>query len=199
MSEQTWMDEFYPTPAVGSAGSDKEAALHSLQKWMGALPHNLERHGLKAPPIDFSSETCSLCARHLSSRGSCAECPLLKVESIDGTRGCWSGSAFHRYSDTGDPSEMIGLLSKASLLERAKPTREERIGAAIDIAETWRDQLDYGVEPDHYLIYAPARAATHQCEYRETEGFDPEVLFNGLYVMVPVFIPARAIERKLEG
>lgn len=82
MSLDTWMDEFYPISAktVGCNEDALSAARHSLRKWVGLRPENLERHGVEFDTDDMrllnynddplkeqreqltlNYETCSLC------------------------------------------------------------------------------------------------------------------------------------------
>lgn len=93
MSLKTWMDEFYPITAeeVASEGTPLEIAQHSLTKWTGVRPENLEHHGLTRkgsriydtlndrwdkPFIILDDESCSLCVRHYQGDDGCTGCPI---------------------------------------------------------------------------------------------------------------------------
>lgn len=129
MSLETWKAEFYPQPA-DEVPAD-EAVAHSLQKWKGMRPENLERHGVDAEwsylafedqTLGIDASTCALC-KHFA-RGSCLKCPLAIVRggvACDMRRedearpyGC---SPFHKWATIGDPEPMIKWLEKALPLE----------------------------------------------------------------------------------
>lgn len=84
-----WLKEFYPIPAENAANSDHAALTHSLKKWTGLLPKNLEKYSCTfdaeySEVIDdkgnticsIDGTTCALCERHYVKRISCIECPL---------------------------------------------------------------------------------------------------------------------------
>lgn len=77
MSADSWRSEFYPVDAetVAKHGDAVKAVEHSLQKWRGALPKNLKKHGLSCAPLAFIADTCSLCKMYISGR-CCRACPL---------------------------------------------------------------------------------------------------------------------------
>ena len=77
MSFETWKAEFYPVCAT-EVEPGLPSIEHSLQKWTGALPDNLEKHGCqykfygvyeidsdKSKFIRFNSRTCALCMNHI--------------------------------------------------------------------------------------------------------------------------------------
>ena len=106
MSIQTWLEEFMPVDPDTYAGSEivenmtaKEAVLHSIKKWEGALPENLEKHNLNYgshaiydlynldEEVEFSGDNCALCAKYprcssnyIPGTGKmekkCPDCPL---------------------------------------------------------------------------------------------------------------------------
>lgn len=89
MSLATWKKEFYPTTAKTAAARTGAVKCieHSLKKWEGALPENLEKHGLeyedhviwnkeKTESMRFDSWTCALCKKYLD-RYDCSGCPIV--------------------------------------------------------------------------------------------------------------------------
>lgn len=92
MSLDTWMQEFYPVRAEHA----KDALEHSIQKWTGMLPENLEKHevsvrhygpgGLRVTEKGgqgfFLRSTCALCVQHLKESRYCDSCPLFKVRGM---------------------------------------------------------------------------------------------------------------------
>lgn len=90
MSLETWIKEFYPTPAGENVDTALQAAKHSLHKWRGTSKENLAKHGVITDKnriielndnihddryFEFDSFTCSLC-EYVDS--SCCECPLVE-------------------------------------------------------------------------------------------------------------------------
>jgi len=74
MSIKTWKTEFYPIAAVQLANSlDSVCIEHSIQKWKGLLPKNLQKHGLKKDhftisdsksEFNFDANSCALCHKY---------------------------------------------------------------------------------------------------------------------------------------
>jgi len=104
MSLESWKSEFYPVDAADVAAgnvSDVHLLEHSIRKWVGRLPQNLERHGLvvdrfcrtdivEQPKGDFfifGSQSCSLCRMysHFEQDVPCGDCPIVKLT----TRKCF--------------------------------------------------------------------------------------------------------------
>lgn len=82
MSEQTWLDEYYPVPASDFEGSADliAATKHSLQKWEGNIIANSDKHGIFEPPIGCGGNTCALCIACFgsdNSEGECVKCPIV--------------------------------------------------------------------------------------------------------------------------
>lgn len=124
MSEQTWLEEFYPIPALEAAKQGERVALeHSIQKWKGATGENLAKHGLQDTPrvaLVGYDDGCALCVLHNyigrndACRGCCAKgchayltewhCgdPLLMIEHLETAR-------YHLpvYQDGGDPGDEV--------------------------------------------------------------------------------------------
>ena len=134
MSLQTWMDEFYPTPAQ-KFPTELEAVEHSLRKWKGLTRENLEKHGVihrgwnirddNDTRLLIDSTTCALCQRHTKDEedfANCDKCILKKVNvsEFDGQHyGCDPAMPGHDYSIfyvfivRSNPQPMIELLEKA--------------------------------------------------------------------------------------
>lgn len=120
MSLQSWIDEFYPTPA--SQATEENAVEHSLQKWTGLLPENLEKHGvvLQGAVFDpaipdewfsFNARTCALCEIYmepdLAGEPVCGRCPLAKAgKECSGPEG----NPWTHWLRTSDPEPMIQAL-----------------------------------------------------------------------------------------
>jgi len=92
MSLATWKEEFYPVDA-GACPRD-QALEHSILKWTGLLPENLEKHGVRkrASYIEDSEEkdwlsidanSCALCKHYYISTYGCSHevntCPIVRV------------------------------------------------------------------------------------------------------------------------
>lgn len=108
---EAWRQEFYPIPADMVAPED--AAKHSLKKWQGLLPENLQRHGLTGIKFFcFNAETCALCVHHLkppagsSKTKHCETCPIFTLKH----RSC--GPEYGRWFVVKDPEPMIRLLQE---------------------------------------------------------------------------------------
>ena len=135
MSLQTWMDEFYPTPAQ-KFPTELEAVEHSLRKWKGLTKESLEKHGVvhrrrfsirddAHVQLAIDSTTCALCVQHYqesAGTSNCDNCILKKVNvsEVDGQHyGCdetlpgEERSTFYKFIDQSNPQPMIELLEKA--------------------------------------------------------------------------------------
>ena len=100
MSLQSWKEEFY-SPEVGTQEyketvlTERDVVLHSLRKWIGLLPYNLESHGVihevihgcdivmeendDEEYVEINDSSCSLCFTYSKPFNSCKLCPLSKV------------------------------------------------------------------------------------------------------------------------
>lgn len=134
MSLQTWMDEFYPTPAQ-KFPTELEAVEHSLRKWKGLTKENLEKHCVDQrhssikdasdAKLAIDSTTCALCQQHTEDGedfADCDKCILKKinVSEFDGQHyGCASAlpekdvTTYREFTVYGNPQPMIELLEKA--------------------------------------------------------------------------------------
>lgn len=128
MSLKTWRAEFYPVPA--SRVSKRDAAAHSLRKWLGARPAALRRHGFQslsklmdaaigsASGGEFSARDCALCHRFQLEQCEerCAKCPLAVVRNGIPCFDRMSGESVSPYCSVrahADPEPMIRWLRKA--------------------------------------------------------------------------------------
>lgn len=122
MSLETWKAEFYPISAdevVESNTTLTAIVQHSLTKWQGLLPDNLEKHKCyivgtcvcdgTGEELYIRSETCSLCAL---TESDCSICPLAMIlgESCDDNISS-PYSVFASYPEH-DPKMMIKALKR---------------------------------------------------------------------------------------
>jgi hypothetical protein len=118
MSDQTWIDEFYPTPACEFEGDAVDALRHSLQKWRGAREGALAAHALHKVPVYFNDSTCALCSLFYDG-GRCSRCPLYDSAGerrCDGSGPGFGGqeaSPFGQWCYHGNPEPMIEALERA--------------------------------------------------------------------------------------
>lgn len=124
MSLQTWKAVFY-TESNPRYVTWREALEHSINKWIGLRPENLERHRVHSTSkyllsdgrytFPITSDTCMLCLKgcyHNGREDMCAGCPLYL--SLDNTR-CDYGddSPYGIFLDSNDPEPMISALKAA--------------------------------------------------------------------------------------
>lgn len=131
MSLETWKQEFYPVTAAKCAKGATEAILHSIKKWEGLTPENLEKHGVTAAAwsIDgfnakgarvsemIGSDSCALCKQFYKKGGACRSCPLCAVRGdvgCDSERGDEKVSPWAAWTDELDPQPMLMWLRKAA-------------------------------------------------------------------------------------
>ncbi len=148
MSIKTWKTEFYPIAAVQLANSlDSVCIEHSIQKWKGLLPKNLQKHGLKKDhftisdtrsEFNFDAYSCALCQKYddIEENKLCyskllkKQCPLYQFlgrpcdESTINENEIVTESLF-RTSAT-DPQAMIKAL-KATLNANLTTKRSKRL------------------------------------------------------------------------
>lgn len=130
MSLKTWKKEFCPTTAKTAAARTGaiKCIEHSLKKWEGALPENLEKHGLEygdhllreidGPEImRFDHRTCSLCVKYLVG-ADCRKCPIVKAgnpecDAYPDNDDDWEGVPIDGYRKSeNNPQPMIDTLKK---------------------------------------------------------------------------------------
>lgn len=116
MSLKSWRAEFYPVDATEV--STKDALEHSIQKWKGLLPANLEKHYVihydnevvdpSGDSLDIDSTSCALCHHWWDGHFYCPQCPLVKA----GFRCCnLQGSAWRERYD--NPERMVSELERS--------------------------------------------------------------------------------------
>lgn len=125
MSFKTWLKEFYPI-VVNKKNlkdfSDVEIVEHSLTKWKGALPKNVEKHKVffldnsiisADDQFFFTTDSCSMCFKyyvHTADGSSCDNCPLV----LSGGVSCNDvDSEYRNVYKTDDPKGMVKALQKA--------------------------------------------------------------------------------------
>ena len=103
MSLKSWQQEFYSQEASSLVNeSDEDCLIHSIKKWTGALPENLEKHEViyrdhnllalvtDMKSVSFSGLTCALCQKYSDSspdeddfdcyhEGIDEYCPIVRV------------------------------------------------------------------------------------------------------------------------
>jgi hypothetical protein len=118
---KAWKKEFYPTRA-DTRMSKIDAVRHSLRKWKGLLPENLDRYDLTANFIDFAlpvnGDSCALCQKYYDTsfpndESRCQKCPLAQVlgQRCD-YRDDEYTSPWHSFSLGKNPVPMIEALEK---------------------------------------------------------------------------------------
>lgn len=133
MSLATWKAEFYPVTAIEAGRGTWEQSLeHSIKKWEGLLPENLERHGAHLSyymsvldseagvPLDIDSSSCALCQKAMEQHyedgypelrlGFCQYCPLAVFlkDKCDN-----DGMPYHTFLACNNPQPMIDALKGA--------------------------------------------------------------------------------------
>lgn len=131
MSLDTWKAEFYPQDVTEiDLGDDLVAVNHSLLKWEGLTPENLEKHGLVlSADLGWSNsivervhtgerfllafESCALCQQPRREIDDCVSCPLSIARgnvSCDDARNDESKSPWSKMIRDKSPYEMIHWL-----------------------------------------------------------------------------------------
>ena len=136
-----WLAKYYPEPASEAAKRSWVDALeHSIRKWTGFRPKELDKFGLAKPPGLFLAELKSLDRVAVEGRtswmgataGTCALCQREDITSDpegEGCRGCplyivrgapcygplrvGRRSPYHAFVDGSDPEPMLRLLRSA--------------------------------------------------------------------------------------
>jgi len=121
MSIESWKKEFYPCKA-DSKKAQKDPVGHSLQKWIGLLPKNMQRHKVLHTAgslyiIDKSDcfmaiigDTCTLCMYF----ARCNSCSLYKTLH----RKCYGvNSEYSKWICKNNPKPMIKALEKTKKKE----------------------------------------------------------------------------------
>lgn len=128
MSIKTWMKGFYPVSS--KERMTRVAAIeHSLRKWIGILPENLEKHSVQdgVPHLrdgdglifQVDSSSCALCVKYADDE--CIDCPLAHTlgHTCDGHKSEigreWDKKRFPWlcWHKDRDPKPMIEALQKS--------------------------------------------------------------------------------------
>jgi len=129
MSLESWKAEFYPKPA--NIVPESGAVSHSLKKWIGLRPENLEKHRVRKVlqsvadgfrRISIDGDSCALCMHYLltingSSSTPCEFCPLGKHLGRACDRGI--SAPYGIWARTGNPEPMIAALT--AILPKEQP------------------------------------------------------------------------------
>lgn len=119
MSLKSWKEEFYPVRAADAT----HPLQHSLQKWIGLRPENLERHEVfinsdsnveseNGDSLSIDSSSCALCTIYLDN--GCADCPLIKAHEAPCDQIGWGGeNPFAAWCSDHYPEPMIQIIQKA--------------------------------------------------------------------------------------
>lgn len=136
MTLKTWLEEFLPEPSKEM--TRVEALRHSIKKYEGALPKNLKKHGVAlhrkrivertnmfANMEVFVGDYCTLCLLYYNpnEKGAkaCQDCPI--KESGNYCRN--HNSPWWTFIHTGEPYEMLRILTEALDLELAKKGEQQ--------------------------------------------------------------------------
>ncbi len=133
MSLQSWKEEFYPIAAREAATDDATALAHSLQKWTGLRPENLQKHGMQQAGYSITDgmeglcidgNSCALCRFHdpdsLGEPEGCKDCPLYQVWGCScDPYGEETYGPYRQFILLGDPEPMIDLIQEAINLLKA--------------------------------------------------------------------------------
>ncbi len=132
MSIVTWLDEFYPKTVYDLSDNltDLECIDHSILKWSGALPENLEKHNViyasyairsDETNFTFDGHTCALCQIYRTEDYGCYNpelnktCPIVRVlqRCCDQSNRVDSKRELSIYDQSRDtPEPMINLLQQ---------------------------------------------------------------------------------------
>jgi hypothetical protein len=130
MSIPSWYKEHYPVDVTAIAG-EREAIEHSLQKWRGFLPENLNKHkvtvyinkivdeeGRCVENLDggYSCALCKLFLKFTDEERRCCDCPIVK----SGQLSCYKSGSPYMESSPSDPSLMISALEQTLVWYNSK-------------------------------------------------------------------------------
>lgn len=145
MSIESWEAEFYPVEVDECA--PEQAVEHSLLKWRGLLPANMEKHGVywshacriedDEHSFGIDIHTCALCQRFdCASNGADQvrpQCPLeiVRARPCDMYRTDEKLGEAPWQARRGDPGRMVWWLEQAKRYEEAMKAGE-RMSVPID-------------------------------------------------------------------
>lgn len=197
MSIETWVAEFYPTPAIGVSAQD--AIEHSLRKWTGALPENCSKHGVvyydhvvyvedergrrdyKASDVVFGCSTCALCKCHrndtaLTEQGACASCPFMTITG-NTCNDVYGESAF-------DPRPIIDALTSLRAAGSKSP-QPLSLGSTGEMVIPSEPSCECGMELNGHNV----RIAASELAKLQARGFNVSMhtvhYTNGISVTTP--------------
>jgi hypothetical protein len=124
MTIQSWKNEFYKIPA-GNCKTLSDAITHSILKWNGLLPENLQKHNLikcghwltevpdKSDCFEIDTDSCALCHNYYRrnfDEMTCSKCPINILIGHD----CDSSdnSPYFNWIIDNNPKPMIKILKK---------------------------------------------------------------------------------------
>lgn len=122
MSLKTWKKEFYPK-APTKKMTVREALEHSIRKWEGLRPENLERHEVlrskyywladeaNMDTFDINADSCALCKKFYLMDYECTDCPL--YQQLGKRCDANDRSPYVIWRTKGNPEPMIKALKKA--------------------------------------------------------------------------------------
>lgn len=117
MTLKTWKKEFYPK-APTKKMTTREAIEHSIKKWEGLRPENLEKHGMRISShriedelddLDINADSCALCKKFYFDF-ECVECPL--YQQLGKRCDANSRSPYQIWRDKDNPVPMIKALKR---------------------------------------------------------------------------------------
>lgn len=126
MSLESWKQKYYPIPAKKTGKWNLEDTLrHSIRKWKGFRPANLEEHGLQARATGIvdtrdgwgcemmTTDQCSLCVKFATNK-DCLHCPIVVVTGVrcDAAPSGYDDSPWELMVYDKDPEPMIALLKR---------------------------------------------------------------------------------------
>ena len=125
MSFASWKEEFYPVSA--DECSHDQALEHSILKWTGLLPENLEKHGMVR--LDNCIESLSRDGWLLIDGGSCALCWYHHSSK----NGCWT---------FGDPCPIMSVTGKTCEADYKKFVEEGQVTPMLSLLLRVKEALD---------------------------------------------------------
>ena len=125
MSLESWKEEFYPITGgqATRGGDDKVMLKHSLKKWQGLSPENLQKHGLEighslgsyiVEPLNrykymsIDCFSCALCVEY--KEDDCIDCPLYLYSE---TQSRCRGPSWDDWKIKRNPDKVIKDLEQA--------------------------------------------------------------------------------------
>jgi hypothetical protein len=144
---KSWKEKFYPINASEAVATDEMATMHSLKKWEGLLPENVQAHGLYldgeclhtggifvgfvGSKFFIDKKSCALCQKNMFAYNiNCDTCAINKHMGVtcdseidDESLLCSHESPYNQLVDNNDPKPMIRLLK--ATLEKIRAEKKE--------------------------------------------------------------------------